>query len=239
MSTISSISGSSTLSMMQGMRRPHGGGERVAEALFSQLDTSNQGYIDKSTLQAAFEQLSTSSSSSSSSSTSSTSTNVDALFSKLDTNGDGKITKDEFTSTLQQLESQLQANAKLQSGGMPPPPPQDGDSDDAGFTKEQLTAQLGEIGSSDSKRSGVISDVINNFDKADANGDGKVSAQEAMAYEQSKSSASTSSTSTSDSSSSSTSTDTSAKVLQQIMQLLQAYNTDNNSNSGSSLSLMA
>jgi Ca2+-binding EF-hand superfamily protein len=218
MSTISGVSGSSTWSTIQSMR------QKMAEDLFSKLDTSSKGYIDKATLQSALDSASSSTSS------------VDALFSKLDTNGDGKVTKQEFTDTLKQIESQLQANANLQAGGMPPPPPP---ANDAGFTKDELTAQLSEIGSSDSKRSSLISKVIANFDKADTNGDGKVSMQEAMALEQSSSNtASTSSSNSTASASDTTSTDTTAKILQQIMLLMQAYNSDSKSNS-STLSLLA
>jgi Ca2+-binding EF-hand superfamily protein len=218
MSSISGVSGSSAWSMIKDMR------QKMAENLFSQLDTSGQGYIDKATLQSALDKASTSTSS------------VDTLFSKLDTNGDGKVTKQEFTDTLKQLETQLQANANLQTGSMPPPPP----ANDAGFTKDELTAQLSAIGSSDGKRSSLISNVIANFDKADTNGDGKVSMQEAMALKKSASS-STASTSGSDSTSSApdtSSTDTTAKVMQQIMLLMQAYNSDNKS-SNSTLSLLA
>jgi Ca2+-binding EF-hand superfamily protein len=225
MSSISGISGSSSSSMIQSMR------QKMAEDLFAQLDTSSQGYIDKSTLQAALDKTS-----SSSSSTSST-TNVDALFSKLDNNGDGKVTKQEFTDTLKQLESQLQANANPQSGGMPPPPPPQ---NDAGFTKAELTSQLSEIGSSDSKLTSLISSVIANFDKADTNGDGKVSMQETMAFEQSNSTtaASTNSSENTSSTSGTSSADTAAKILQQITLLMQAYNSGNNTNN-STLSLLA
>ncbi|MFZ2333963.1 MAG: EF-hand domain-containing protein [Sideroxyarcus sp.] len=220
MSSISGISGSNTWSMMQSMR------QKMTEDLFAKLDTSSQGYIDKSTLQAALENASSSTS------------NVDALFSKLDVDGDGKVTKQEFTDTLQQLESQLHANANLQNSGMlPPPPPQN----DAGFTKDELSSQLSEIGSTDSKRSSLISSVIANFDKADTDGDGKVSMQEAMAFEQSNSTATTASGSSDSTSSASgsSSTDTAARILQQIMLLMQAYNADNKSNSETTLSLLA
>ncbi|MFZ2160895.1 MAG: EF-hand domain-containing protein [Sideroxyarcus sp.] len=206
--------------MMQSMR------QKMTEDLFAKLDTSSQGYIDKSTLQAALENASSSTS------------NVDALFSKLDVDGDGKVTKQEFTDTLQQLESQLHANANLQNSGMlPPPPPQN----DAGFTKDELSSQLSEIGSTDSKRSSLISSVIANFDKADTDGDGKVSMQEAMAFEQSNSTATTASGSSDSTSSASgsSSTDTAARILQQIMLLMQAYNADNKSNSETTLSLLA
>ncbi|MBU1426458.1 MAG: EF-hand domain-containing protein [Gammaproteobacteria bacterium] len=211
--------------MMQSMR------QKMAEDLFAQLDTSGQGYIDKSTLQTALDSASSSTGSTSSAS------NVDELFSKLDANGDGKVTQQEFTDTLQQVENQLQANANLQSGGMPPPPPPP---NDAGFTKEELTAQLNEVGSTDSKRSALLTNIVNNFDEADTNEDGKVSMQEAMAYEQSASTtaASTSSSDNTSSTSDTSATDTAARILQQIMLLMQAYGSDSNSNSNT-LSLLA
>lgn len=219
MSSISGISGNSAWSTIQSMR------QKMAENLFSQLDTSGKGYIDKATLQSALDNASSSTSS------------VDALFSKLDANGDGKVSKQEFTDTLQQLESQLQANANLQAGGMPPPPPP---KNEVGFTKDELTSQLSEIGSSDSKRSSLISSVVANFDKADTNGDGKVSMQEAMAFEQSNSSTATSSsTAANTTDSASSSTDSTDKILKQIIMLMQTYTTNNNPNNGASLSLSA
>jgi Ca2+-binding EF-hand superfamily protein len=208
-----------------------------ASSLFSKLDTSNQGYLTKSDLESAFSNISSSSGSSSTSST----TNADNLFSALDSNGDSQVSKDELTTALESLASQLdnQFNSMRmgQGGGqMPPPPPSDGSgnasgipsappANDSGFTKDQLTSQLSEIGSSDSQRSSFISNVVNNFDQADTDGDGKVTFQEAQALNQSlNASSSTGSTSSSSSGSSSNSSSTSQdQVLSQIMQLLQAY----------------
>ncbi|HZW25964.1 MAG TPA: EF-hand domain-containing protein [Gallionella sp.] len=237
MSSIGAIGGSSNWSAMQGMqgmRRPPDGGQKIAADLFSQIDSSGQGYIDKSALQAAVEQSSSSGGSSSSS-------NVDELFSALDGNSDGKITKDEFTNSFQslarQLESQLMSGNSMQAGNMPPPPPpQNG----AGFTKDELTSQLNGVGSSDSTRSSLISSVIENFDQADSDGDGKVSFKEAMAFDQSSSSDSTtSSTSNSSSSASLVSEDLNAKLMRQLMQLMQAYNLNGQSKEGSNISLEA
>lgn len=233
--SIGAIGGSSNWSAMQGMqgmRRPPDGGQKMAADLFSQIDSSGQGYIDKSTLQAALEK-------SSSSSNSSSSGNVDELFSALDGNSDGKITKDEFTSSFQslaqQLESQLMSGNSMQAGNMPPPP-----QNDAGFTKDELASQLDEIGSSDSMRSSLISSVIENFDQADSDGDGKVSFQEAMSFDQSGSSDSaTSSASSSSSSASLASEDLNAKLMRQLMQLMQAYNLNGQSDEGSNISMMA
>lgn len=225
MSTISSISSASNWSTMQGMRRPSDGGKKMAEELFSQLDSSGQGYIDKTTLQSALQQTSSA-------------TNVDDLFSQLDSNSDGKITEDEFITTFQdlasQLESQFQANAANQKGGMngmpPPPPPQD----DAGFTKDELNSQLDAIGSSDSKSAALVSNIIENFEAADTNEDGKVSFQEAMVYDQTQNN-STASTTTSGNSIASDE----SKIMQQLMQLMQAYGLNGDSGNNSTLSVLA
>lgn len=226
-----------------------------ASSIFSKLDTSNQGYIDKAGLQSAFDSISSSSSSSSSSS-------VDDLFSSMDSDSDGKVTKSELTSSLEQLATQLN-NAFDQMrmggsqgshggghgghGGPPPGPPpsdgQNGNSTDAGFTKDELTQQLSDMGSSDSKRSSLISSIVNNFDKADTDGDGKVNREEAMAYGKSQQSASSSSdatASTTSSSSSSSSKNSEAAYMMQMMMLTQAYGSSSTSGLlNSSLSVSA
>jgi Ca2+-binding EF-hand superfamily protein len=212
--------GSNYLSMTQGMggmKRPDP--TQMADSLFSKLDTSGQGYITKSDLQSALDKASSSSSSSS------TTSSANDLFSKLDSNGDGKVTKQEFSDTLKKVAEQLDnqfMNMRLNASAGGPSSGTDG-----GFTKDELTSQLSQIGSSGSQRSSTISDIIKNFDKADSNGDGKVSAQEAMAYEQSKASSSSSSSTSTDSASSTSSTDVNAKLLMQIMKLMQAYNIGN------------
>lgn len=190
--------------------------------LFSKLDTKNQGYLEKSDLATAFSAISSDSSTA----------DVDELFTQLDTDSDGKVTEQEMSSSLQQLAEQLDSgfNAMRTRGmdGMPPPPPPE---EDAGFTEEELTAQLEEIGSTDSKRASLISNIVANFDEADADGDGKVSMREAMAYDQSTNSTSSASSSyaasnvaAADSSSATTTNDTDeAEVMFRIMQLVHAY----------------
>lgn len=113
-------------------------------------------------------------------------------------------------------------------GGMPPPPPPEGD---AGFTKEELSSQLEEIGSSDSKRSSFISNVVKNFEAADSDGDGKVTFAEAQAYNSSASSSSDSTANTA-----ATTANSEAQVMFKIMQLMHAYGSfsDNSSNSAAS-----
>lgn len=223
----------SSYGSMQMMHRPDP--TQMASKLFSKLDTKNQGYIEKSDLQSAFSQISGSSSSSGSD------TGVDEVFKQLDGDGDGKITKDEMTSGFKKLADELDSqfnNMRMNgfggqghhggmqgmggAGGMPPPPPQGGQ--DTGFTKDELTSQLQEMGSADSKRSDLISSIVNNFDKADTDGDGKVTMQEARAYKESSQNASDRGSS-SGSASSTASTDSSdaKQIMHKIMQLMHAY----------------
>jgi Ca2+-binding EF-hand superfamily protein len=236
-STISSVGGHSSL-MTQMMRHNT---SKMAQDLFSQIDTSGKGYIEKSDLESAFQQLSSSSSSSGTST-------ADQIFSSLDSNGDGKITQEEMSTGLQKLsdalDSQFQSMRMSEAmggmggmGGMPPPPPEN----DTGFTKDELQTQLDQIGSTDSKRSSLLSNIIANFDKADTNGDGKVSFKEAMAYDQSSNSSSTTSSgsSASSTSTSSSSTASEAKLMLTIMQLMHAYQTNVTSSMTSSVSTSA
>lgn len=245
MSGIGSISGGNSAWMMQGMRqRPDAA--QMAENLFSKLDTSGQGYIQKSDLQTAFDKIATASSPSSNA-TSSAST-VDDLFAKLDTDSNGKVSKQEFTDVLsklqKELEQQFQSNRMqmaMQAGGMgemngmpPPPPPGEGPS----LSKDELSSALSQVGASDS-RSSMMSNILSNFEAADANSDGKVSFQEAVAYQQSSGNSSNSAATTaSDSStgtiSSSLSSNSEAKVMMQIMKLMQAYNIGNDQSQNAS-----
>ena len=250
MTSMSGISNSSAMmqgmSGMRAMQRPDPA--QMAENLFTQLDTSGQGYLQKADLQSAFDNLSSSGAGSSNSST-----NVDDLFASLDTNSDGKVTKDEFADSLKKLQDSLeqqfqdgrmqmaiQAGGMNGMGGMPPPQPPQGENDE-GFTKDELSSQLKEIGSSDSARSSQISSIVQNFDKADTNTDGKVSFQEAMAYQQSttsQQSTATSEDSTTASSASSTG-NSETKVMMQIMKLMHAYMANNSASTSSTLSVSA
>ena len=237
MSSISGIGGNGAM-MMQHMKRPDP--TQMAEDLFSKLDTSSQGYLTKADLQSAVAGTSSSSSRGSSS--------VDNLFSKLDGNGDGKVTKQEFSDTLKKMLDELssqfmQANGGTQGsgmgggmsgmGGMPPPPA----GDSGGMTKDQLTSAVNDSSSTDSAQTSALKNLVSNFDKADTNGDGKVSFKEAMDYKQKTSSSDSTSTSASSSSTSSTSSSNNldGQVMQQIMKLMQAYGFDNNQTGSNSL----
>ena len=219
----------------------------MVKNLFAKVDTKNQGYIDKAELQSAFDQIATDSASGS------TSSNVDAIFKKLDGDSDGKITEQEMSSGLQKLADQFDSQFnQSRTSGMGCAQNQQGDAD-AGLTKDQLTSVSKEIGSSDSKRSELMSKIADNFDKADTNSDGKVNREEAMAFDKASKADSTGSDtsavegsahvkhahgtppppppsasgdSASDSSSGSSSSkteDSSAAVMKMVMQLMHAY----------------
>lgn len=230
MSSIGSIGSSNHSLMMQGMRqRPDTA--KMAENLFSQLDTSGQGYIEKSGLQAALDKVSSGSSGSS--------TSVDDLFTALDTDGNGQVTKQEFSDALTKLQTNLETqyqDSRMQEarqaggmGGMPPPSPPSGEGPT--LSKDELTSMVNELGTSDS-RSNMMSSILENFDQADTDGDGKVSFQEAKAFEQSSSSSGSAAGASSSVSSSNASEE---KVMMQIMKLMQAYNIGNDQSQYSGL----
>ena len=154
MSTIGGIGagyGTTMLEMGQTRmpRRPDP--EAMASQAFSRIDTTGRGYIEKADLQSAM-------SASSSATGSTTSVNVDDLFTKLDGDGDGKVTKDEFSSgskaifeEMRQKYGDMGRKGMGRMGGMGGPggmPPGSPPADSAGFTKDELTSQIEEIGSS-------------------------------------------------------------------------------------------
>lgn len=195
--------------------------------LFTRLDTKNQGYLEKSDLQSAFGKVSAANKASGTAS-------VDEVFAQLDGDSDGKVTQNELASALQTLASELDSqfnSMRMQRGGkghgdMPPPPPPDEANGvgSAGFTKDELSSQLSEIGAADSKRASLITNIVDNFDTADTNDDGKVSMQEAMTFD--KTSRSNSAAGESDAASSASASNargSEASVMMKIMQLMQAY----------------
>lgn len=208
---------------------------KMAEDLFSALDTSSKGYLELSDLESALTQVSSTSDSSDAT--------ASDIFNSLDSDGDGKVTQEEFSSTLQSLSDEL--SSQLVQSDMPPPPPppssSSSDSVDEGYTQDELT-EISET-TDDSGWASLTSSLASNFDVADTNGDGKITGDEAMAYQQSvsDSSSTTSTTASTDSSSSDSSSDTSttssdAAILKRIMELMQAYTTpDSSSDSFASL----
>ena len=217
-----------------------GSSANMASQMFARLDTRQQGFIEKTDLSSAFSKISDNSSSS----TSSSSSGIDDVFAALDGDSDGKVTESEFSSALSKLKEELDnqfGQMRMQggmpgqgpqgmNGNMPPPPPAEGK--DSGFSKDELSSQLEQIGSTDSQRSSLISSIVNNFDTADTDSDGKVTRQEAMAYGESLQNGNGTSSSTSSTGSS----DADAAVMQKIMQLIHAYGHGNGQDPLSALS---
>lgn len=212
--SISSInSGSSSImSGMKGMQRPDP--SKMADQLFSKLDTKGQGYIEKGDLQAALDKVSKADGSNSTSN----SPSVDEMFTKMDSDGNGKVTKEEMSATFEKMASQmdgpfprmrLQEGQSKGQGNMPPPPPSG---------EDQGTQKANSADNSNSSQSS---------DPADTNGDGEVSAQEALAYTEKQISSGTDTSSTS-------SVDT--QFMKQMMQLIHAYGGFENTDEGSSFS---
>ncbi|MET0070500.1 MAG: EF-hand domain-containing protein [Candidatus Thiodiazotropha sp.] len=241
MNGISGIGGMNQMQAFHGARRPDP--EEMAQQLFSRLDASDQGYIGKSDLLSALETVSSVTEPSGPDNDDSA---LDELFTQLDSDGDGKVTEEEFTDSMVRIDQQInglfsQMRMNEAMTGMappPPPPPPEGmnGTEDLGFTKEELQAQLEGIGNSDEKRSTLIENIIANFEEADSDGDGRVNLNEAMAFDQSGSEATENS---STSIASNTDMELSEKVMLQIMRLMQSYNLggDAESDAASSLSV--
>jgi Ca2+-binding EF-hand superfamily protein len=191
-----------------------------ASSLFSKLDTNNQGYIDKSGLQSAFSQVAT---------TDSAGADVDQIFTQLDSDGDGRITETELSDTLSTLMDQLYSKDGSMCGGMGIPPPGGMDATAGqGFTQDELTSMAQEIGSSDSKRSSLMTSLAANFDTADTDGSGRISRDEAMAFAQTGQTDGAG-TATADSTTADTAgdgLDGKAAALMKLIELIQSYASD-------------
>lgn len=243
MSSIGSISSSvSYMGYADSLRRQAPDPSKIADTIFSKLDSKGQGFLEVSDLQSALTNLS-SSGSSTTISTDANQPDASDLFKKLDGNGDGKLTKSEFSDGLkalaQQFESQFNSSRTsyadgVQGGQRPPGPPPGVES--GGLNKSQLSGLASQVAQSDSKAGSDLNSVAQNFDAADTNQDGKVSLQETLAYldkqAEAKSANSVSGTEKTDNSASSTSSDSTSAasktnndsaIFKQVLQLLQAY----------------
>lgn len=140
-----------------------------AEALLTSMDSDSSGSIDSAEFSSAALALSISDESA-----------ISSAFTAMDSDGDGSVSFDELNSTLAQMSSSSAA------GSMPPPPPPSSSSEhDTGLSEEEMTSLLKEVSSTDDPLADLLSSVVENFDAADADGDGKVTFAEAMSYRQS------------------------------------------------------
>lgn len=138
------------------------------EALLTSMDSDSSGSIDSAEFSSAALALSISDESA-----------ISSAFTAIDSDGDGSVSFDELNSTLAQMSSSA-------AGSMPPPPPPSSSSEhDTGLSEEEMTSLLKEVSSTDDPLADLLSSVVENFDAADADGDGKVTFAEAMSYSQS------------------------------------------------------
>lgn len=194
----------------------------LSQDLFASLDSDNSNGIDSTEFSTAARAMAGETSGSTSSSD---------VFGSLDSNGDGVISQDELTSALS-ASAQNGAMMPPPPGGMPPPPPSSDTSSngDTGYTKEELTAMSGEATSTDGNLSALMGKLAKNFDAADTNGDGKVSASEARAYQESKTSSSGQSASAS-SATGSSNTASASDFEQMLLQRIISYYSSNSATS--------
>jgi Ca2+-binding EF-hand superfamily protein len=186
---------------------------QITNNIFSKIDTNNKGYIDKSGLSTALSNINGSSNEA----------NTEDVFNNMDVDGDGKLTKSELTKGIENLLSQLQNSAlRPESKEHMPPPPESMEGmplppidENDGVTQEQAS----EIASNsdDTHLASLMSNISENFEAADTNQDGKVSAQEAMAYQKGADK----------SDQQSTPSDASFGAQNVIQQLIKAYGFDN------------
>lgn len=185
-----------------------------ASDLFAKLDSSAKGYLDASDFSKALQSVQQDTSDSQSS----------EWFSQLDADADGKLTSDEFSSgvseQLYNARGMMGAGAPPPGGmqGMQPPPPPE---EDSGKTVDELTEMLDKVKDSDANLATDLQSIIDQFDQADADQDGKVTRDEAIAFKESQQ---TSSSESGDNSSSSNTLSASQMQLQHtLMQLMKSY----------------
>lgn len=207
---VSNIGGNPLSAQMQ---RPDS--SKMASSLFSKLDTKNQGYIEKSDLQSAFDQIA-------SSGNSATTASVDDVFKTLDGNGDGKVTEQDMSDSLKKLTQQFESQFNsMRMQGMQGMGGMQGMS--GGVTRDQLGVMVDGIGATDSRRADQMANLAANFDTADSNGDGKVSPQEAKAFNQVSQANSLTSSASDAAAILSGAENSDAGVMVRIMQLVRAY----------------
>ncbi|MFZ4504674.1 MAG: EF-hand domain-containing protein [Methylovulum sp.] len=159
--TISSLHSRSSAIMLSTMQRPDP--SKIANELFTKLDTTGKGYIEQRDIEKA---LNTLPAGKSTANASTSKTEADALFTKMDSNGNGKLTKEEMLAAVQKIAAELDGQSprmRLQGDAKPPPPP-----------PPNGGGSVNAAASSSTKQSN---------DPADTNGDGTVSTAESLAYD--------------------------------------------------------
>lgn len=206
--------------------RPQLSKEQLTEAagnLFGKLDSQNKGYLEQSDFSSLLSGLQNDEASIKS----------EELFSSLDSDGDGQLTSSEFSDNFSNL--LYSAQGTMGPMGSRPAPPED-----SGKSKDELTALLEELEQEDEKSTEGLQSLLDNFDTADADGDGKVTMQEAKSFRESQQTESSSLASKV--SSGSDQSESISKLLSRTMQqLMDTYGglTKTNRQSGSAVDITA
>lgn len=228
-SGVGSSMASAMQSAMQANRPQKPDASAMAADVFAMLDSSGKGYIDSSDLAGALE-------------SSGSSASAEDLLGAMDSDGDGKVTEQELGSLLQKVADQLEdsfgASRVGQAMGNRPPPPPPPAGEDEGMSVEQLGAMAEEAEASGSAEASELAALVESFDEADTDGDGKVSFQEAMAFRESEEAASGASSDSRPPPPDETARD--ERMLARVLQMLQEYTGDSSTAStGSTLSVSA
>lgn len=228
-SGVGSSMASAMQSAMQANRPQKPDASAMAADVFALLDSGGKGYIDSSDLAGALESTGSSAS-------------AEDLLGAMDSDGDGKVTEQELGSLLQKVADQLEdsfgaARVGQAMGNRPPPPPPPA-GEDEGMSVEQLGAMAEEAEASGSAGASELAALVESFDEADTDGDGKVSFQEAMAFRESEATASGESSDSRPPPPDEAARD--ERMLARVLQMLQEYAGDpSTATTGSTLSVSA
>jgi hypothetical protein len=147
-----------TATMVASVSSSTGSAAKWSDAVFSKLDTRNQGYIEKTDLASALSATGESSSDDSAA--------LDDMFSAIDGDSDGKVTKSELSDAMTKLSDQLNAqfDASRMQGGMPPGPPpgeasSSSSSEAGGMGAAGSTASTDYVAAADTDGNGTVSDA--------------------------------------------------------------------------------
>ena len=228
-SGVGSSMASAMQSAMQANRPQKPDASAMAADVFALLDSGGKGYIDSSDLAGALESTGSSAS-------------AEDLLGAMDSDGDGKVTEQELGSLLQKVADQLEdsfgaARVGQAMGNRPPPPPPPA-GEDEGMSVEQLGAMAEEAEASGSAEASELAALVESFDEADTDGDGKVSFQEAMAFRESEAAASGASSDSRPPPPDEAARD--ERMLARVLRMLQEYAGDSSTaTTGSTLSVSA
>ncbi|GGY16936.1 EF-hand domain-containing protein [Paludibacterium paludis] len=182
---------------------------QAVNTVFSHLDTSRQGYLGQSDFTSALQKLGIGKAQAD--------TSASQLVAALDSDGDGKITQNEMTDGLEQLAAQFDRAFNTQRTHRhghhhkPGPASEAGD----GMSRNDLQNLLNALNSGQPRQTGALDTLINQFDAADTDKNGKLSASEAWSFLQATQSSGTAQPPAS----------ATASAIRTMMQLVSAYAT--------------